>query len=410
MPRAGFSIGFETTRSVYLAGETFDVHVKTRDAADRPSSEKLLLKVFRQDHVGETTREELVAEHPLATAADGTAQQTLKLAKGGEYNLRATGTDRFGNTIAGALNLTVSGDDDPRRLLLLVDRTRLKAGDAAEAQIVWRGQPALAVVTCHGDRLIQQRQIALQTGLNHLQIPVTAAMAPGFTLTVSVMADGLPSPSGRGAGGEGFRAQQAVYSRSSGPRSPHPSPLPQGEGTYRLHEAACALRVDPDLQVKIECHRHGDASAPPRPGEAADVTVTTCDAQGKPVAAEVSLAILPTDRGTDGALSGISLPSFFRTRGRTAQFQAASSIQFHYRPAIHALATAEPEEDVAAVPAHLAAQQGVPMPKPDARKPARHRLPPRIPLAALQPHRRRLHQSHRSHPTIPLAARNPHSK
>ena len=196
-------------------------------------------------------------------------------------------------------------------------------------------------------------------------------MAPGFTLTVSVMADGLPSPSGRGAGGEGFRAQQAVYSRSSGPRSPHPSPLPQGEGTYRLHEAACALRVDPDLQVKIECHRHGDASAPPRPGEAADVTVTTCDAQGKPVAAEVSLAILPTDRGTDGALSGISLPSFFRTRGRTAQFQAASSIQFHYRPAIHALATAEPEEDVAAVPAHLAAQQGVPMPKPDARKPAR---------------------------------------
>ena len=50
-------------------------------------------------------------------------------------------------------------------------------------------RPALAVVTCHFDRLIQQRQIALQTGMNRLQIPVTAAMAPGFTLAVSVMAD-----------------------------------------------------------------------------------------------------------------------------------------------------------------------------------------------------------------------------
>ena len=135
----GFSISLDTTRPLFLAGETFDVRVTATDAANQPSSEKLLLKVFRQAPLGEITREELVAEHPLATSADGKARQTLKLAKGGAYVIRATGTDRFGNTIARELRLTVSGDDDPRRLLLLVDRTDLKAGDTAEAQIVWRG-------------------------------------------------------------------------------------------------------------------------------------------------------------------------------------------------------------------------------------------------------------------------------
>ena len=112
----GFSIGLETTRQVFLAGETFDVRVTTADAADRPSAEKLLLKVvrvrqaFQPDREPDKVRlesltynrEELVEEHPLATAADGTARQTLKLAKGGVYSIRATGTDRFGNSIANA--------------------------------------------------------------------------------------------------------------------------------------------------------------------------------------------------------------------------------------------------------------------------------------------------------------------
>ena len=79
-----------------------------------------------------------------------------------------------------------------------------------------------------------------------------------------------------------------------------PTPDAGDEYQTRLHEAACAFQVDADLQVKVECHRHGDATAAPRPGEPADVTVTTCDAQGKPVAAEVSLAMLPADRADDG--------------------------------------------------------------------------------------------------------------
>ena len=33
----------------------------------------------------------------------------------------------------------------------------------------------------------------------------------------------------------------------------------------RLHEAACCLPVDPDLQVKMGCRRRGDPATAPRP-------------------------------------------------------------------------------------------------------------------------------------------------
>ena len=48
----------------------------------------MYVRAFQPDPVrleSLTYGEELVAEHPLATAAAGTAQEKLKLAKGGEY-------------------------------------------------------------------------------------------------------------------------------------------------------------------------------------------------------------------------------------------------------------------------------------------------------------------------------------
>ena len=87
----------------------------------------------------------------------------------------------------------------------------------------------------------------------------------------------------------------------------------EGDEYNRLFEAACILQVDADLQVKVESHRHGDATAAPRAGEAADVTVTTCDAQGKPVSAEVSLALLPAERADRDFPVGQWLP---HTRAR----------------------------------------------------------------------------------------------
>ncbi len=91
------------------------------------------------------------------------------------------------------------------------------------------------------------------------------------------------------------------------------------------------------------------------------MTVTTCDAQGKPVSAQVSLALLPTER-TDRELSvGQWLP---HTPGDATQLQTASSIQFHYQPANRVIGPAEPEEDAPVIPSHISPQVGIPVGRP----------------------------------------------
>jgi len=55
----------------------------------------------------------------------------------------------------------------------------------------------------------------------------------------------LPSPGGRGAGGEGYSPrEEAEHGQAAA--SPHPSPLPEGEATFRPYRAVCA-RPTPKL-------------------------------------------------------------------------------------------------------------------------------------------------------------------
>ena len=342
----GFSIGLSAARPVFVTGESVEVKLKTSDAAKQPIAEKLHVKVTRQVPQGDETRDEPVEEHALTTGADGTANFTLRPAKGGSYTISASGSDRFGNAIVQSLKVRISGDDDPERLLLLVDRTDLKAGDTADVQVYWRGEPATALVTTHYDRLRDHWLMELHKGANRLSLPVTAAMAPGFTLAVAVMDQSSRQP---GAPGRAVR-QESEVANAADARTP---------AANALYEAECEFNVDPNLQVKLECHRHGDSAAKPRPGEPFDVTVTTCDAGGKPVAAEVGLSVLSSDRMLGAQAPHGARPSFALGRGHDAEFRTASSIQFHYRPIQRVLAVEVPDADAATIPPGISPQVGV---------------------------------------------------
>jgi len=52
-----------------------------------------------------------------------------------------------------------------------------------------------------------------------------------YTSNCKSLSEKLPSPSGRGAGGEGEQGSRAIEAIVSLPRNPHPNPLPEGEGT-----------------------------------------------------------------------------------------------------------------------------------------------------------------------------------
>jgi hypothetical protein len=374
-----FSIHISAVRPVYVAGETFEATVDTKDAEGKPLAQKLTLKVLERTTVNGTVGERLVEEHPIETAADGTARKTLKIGRGGEYVVRVEGTDRFKNAISGQYAVQISDDKDRVRLRILADAHTYKVGDRAAIKVHWRERPALGLVTFQGARVLGYQLVELKPGVNRLSIPMTERLAPNFDLSVAVMTNEEVGSRQSAAGSEGTTSGKqrpaTVVAGAAGNADERPA--------VRFHEAASPFTVERDLRVKIAAkrrvphaeilHRIGrrspkdaaavekqlqtEEAAPIRPGDEIEVTLTTTDPQGKPVAAQVSLAMVEQsllDR-FGGSLSAID--EFFRGVRRESAVRTTSSVTFAYAPAtqpINPRLLAE-EDRVAAAEAEAAA-------------------------------------------------------
>ena len=336
----GFSIGVSTVRPVYVTGESLEATVNVRDAENKPLAQKLSLKVLERTLVEGRPGERLVEEHELTTAADGRARQTLKLDKGGVYYLRAEAIDRFHNPISGQAAVRISGEDDLVRLRILADKHTYKVGDTAAVQLHWREPPALALVTYQGARVLDYRLVQLKTGANELQIPMTAQLAPNFELAVAVMND----PRGLGAGS----GEQGVDEASRKRQLPGGGAKPQAakkddkqRPVVRFHTSTSPFTVERDLRVKIATKRksphpnplpEGEGTGRVQPGDDLEVTITTTDPQGKPVAAELSLAMVEQSLLERFPSTLPQIGDFFRGGMREPAVRSTSSITFSYRP------------------------------------------------------------------------------
>ena len=335
----GFSIGVSTVRPVYVTGESLEATVNIRDAENKPLAQKFVLKVLERTLVEGRQGERLVEGRPAATAADGKVRLTLKIDKGGTYFLRAEATDRFRNPITGQATIEISGEDDLVRLRILADKHTYKVGDVAAVQLHWRDEPALALVTYQGARVLDYRLVELKTGVNELQIPMTANLAPNFELAVAVMTEESRGERGKGRNEKGeTRGAQASNAGpgknqiESGNKIPH--------SKLKFHTSTSPFTVERDLRVKIvtkpKSHHpvpEGEGTRQVRPGDELEVTVTTTDPQGKPVAAELSLAMVEQSLLERFASPLPSIEDFFRGAAREPAVRCTSSITFNYRPA-----------------------------------------------------------------------------
>ncbi len=300
----GFSISLKTVRPVYVAGESFEVALRTLDAEGKPVAGKLALRVLRRTEVDGKVGERLVEEHPMETDKEGNARQTLSLKEGGQYVCRAVGTDRFDNVVSGEHAVTISGEEDRVRLRILADRHTFKVGDTAKVQLLWREAPALALVTHQGAKILDYRLVTLEKGANSLEIPMAAELAPNFELAVAVMTDPRPK---------------------KGEKTPD---LP----IQRFHAASSPFTVERDLKVELSWKRAGKGEGPVRPGEEIEVTIKTTDPQGKPVAAELSLGMVEKSLLDRFASSLAPIQAFFRGNPREPAVRTTSSITFAYKP------------------------------------------------------------------------------
>ena len=303
----GYSIAVTAARPVYVSGETFDVSVTTTSAEGKPVGKQLTLKVLEQTTVAGKVGERLVEDHEITTdEKTGRGNVTLRLEKGARYILRAEGSDRFENTISGQHIVRVSDDSDNVRLRILADKHTFKVGDTAAVQLHWREKPALALVTYQGARVLQYKLITLQKGANKLAIPMTAKLAPNFELSVAVMTD--------------VRDKEAAAKKKA------------KIVVRRFHVAQSGFSVQRDLRVSIAQARADKKKGPLRPGDEMELTITTTDPQGKPVSAEVSLAMVEQSLLAIFPSQLTPIDQFFRGQQRQTAVRTTSSATFSYRP------------------------------------------------------------------------------
>jgi hypothetical protein len=310
-----FEPKLETVRDVYLAGEPFDVTVELRDRGGNPLARSGTLRLLRlepprqrpQLGAGEV---EVAAAEFTTDAKTGKAMLRLRADKGGDHVVRVAATDRFGTSLTEALAVRISGDDDEVKLRLLSDRQRYEVGETVKVQVVNRAGPRLVLRTVQGDGILAYESGVLPAGESTLEFRLEPLHAPNFALALA-MIDGK-----------------------------------------ELRLAEREFRVDRDLRVNVKT-----AQPTARPGGKVAVEVEARDPQGRPVQAELALALV------DQALLSVHpdavppIGAFFWGTLRETEFRTTSSCTWSYAGASRAVSAALVAEEERAKAAERPAEE-----------------------------------------------------
>jgi tetratricopeptide (TPR) repeat protein len=296
----GFHISLKTTRTIYLDGESFEVQVDTADAQGKPIGQALSAAIVKLIESGGRITERETARKPVTTdPKTGHAALAFQIGDrdGGRYVVRVAGTDRFGNPIVADKPLTISGKKDETKLRMLADRQRYKVGEEASVNLHSRDRAGTALLTWEADRILTYKIVRLNEGNNTVAWAVDGAQFPNFTLTATRMA------------------------------------------RNELDQARLDVQVERDLKVGISV-----AKPSVGPGDPVEIDVTTVDQLGRPVAAELSVAVVDQSllRLYNDALPEIG--PFFFGQTRTGAFATEATNTFRYAPVTTAVASALVEE------------------------------------------------------------------
>ncbi len=147
---------------------------------------------------------------------------------------------------------------------------------------------------------------------------MTAKLAPNFELSIIVITDTRAEKS------DAKKPEIAEAGAKYGKKPQQP---------VRFHTAGSLFTVARDLKVTLETKRKEGAKGPIRPGEEMELVIKATDPQGKPVVAELSVAMVEQSLlAMFGSHVG-KIDDFFRGANREITVRSGSSITFAYQPA-----------------------------------------------------------------------------
>jgi uncharacterized protein YfaS (alpha-2-macroglobulin family)/TolA-binding protein len=228
---------------------------------------------------------EPVARYPVETGPDGKGEVTFRVEKAGEHLVRFEGVDRAGGAVLSSVPLDVAGEaeDLAKQAKIVAEREVYMEGDTARVLVNSPVAPALALVTYEGEKVLGHLVVPLAKRSTTLELPMEARFSPNVFLKVAIAADG------------------------------------------ELHQDEEEVAVLQFLRVEVET-----SAREARPGETVEATVRTTDQKGRPVAAELSLAVVD---GSIFALAPDATPDikpFFYDQRRKNAVATGSSHAFRY--------------------------------------------------------------------------------
>lgn len=299
LARYGFSIQLSKPRSTILSGEPTEFTIKTTDVVGKAVSKKIAIGIYRKvtletnpilvslpwNKLRRSTLTEIkVKEHNVETNKEGLARLSFSLEKGGNYIIRAKGQDRFQNHVTAVSSLYVSADEDKTRLRIFTKKQNLKVGENFQFKIHSRLKEGLALITFEGENIIAYRIVKLVPGYNPIGIDVDNRYFPNFHMSIAFMA---------------------------------------GNKFYQVGQNFSVVR-----RMNIELRMEKDVYLP---GEKAKVEVFVTDHMGKPIKAEVSLALVNEALFALHPDARTHITSFFQKDAkRHAKMRTITSCSFSY--------------------------------------------------------------------------------
>ncbi|MDP2663018.1 MAG: Ig-like domain-containing protein [Dehalococcoidia bacterium] len=274
--KGAFYIGLRPRSYVARAASPATVDIVTLDPQRNPVSgismtvsiyQRKWLSVKQQDPDGSFTwrsvpQDTLVETRSTATGAGGKGSLDFTPSKGGVYRLVAETHDSAGNTIRSAAFLWVSSSDfvdwqvaNNNRLEVRPDKDQYDPGDVAHVLVTSSFEGGIGLVTLERGSIISRRVMAFPTNSTVIDVPITSDHMPNVYISVALF-------------------------KGTTPDNPVPS--------FRLGYAEFKLNTSSKL-VNISIKPDKETTGP---SQKETYAITTSDAQGKPVAAELSLALV----------------------------------------------------------------------------------------------------------------------
>lgn len=257
--RGNFGMRMEVQNPILVPGDTAELTIQTTDPMDgkKPVGGRKVTVEAGVEAYGKNGSVFVPRQsYEVVTDAQGKATLRAPVAKAESLTFRAKARDDAGRVIVAQAWAYVEGsparaEAERGELKLTLDKRDYSDGQRAKALLQTDTPGGTALVCVQTDRILWRKLVPLTTGSTVLDVPIEKEWAPNVYIS-------------------------AAYVREK-----------------RFLQAERRLRVSrEDRRLKVEVKAAKDVY---QPGETAEVTVRTTNAEGKPVPAEVSVGTV--DRG-----------------------------------------------------------------------------------------------------------------